>query len=163
MPVTFPKVFEDTHPPRKSATGTTMPPASPNPAYTIAYRCGKPCRTGVGTCGRIGSPSSFSRLKTGFEDFAVRVFHSCCQVEELSPLFLPFHTPIVQPQALLEIPTLHSGTGKLQLCSSAAPTGSATAHRVAQRCLGGRRTSTQSQDPCYPVITTGKRKLPHGV
>ena len=31
---------------------------------------GKTCRTGVGTCGGIGSPSSFARLKTGFEDFA---------------------------------------------------------------------------------------------
>ena len=53
---------------------------------------GKTCRIGVGTCGGIGSPSSFSRLKTAWRSSRLPFL---LLKEGILTSILPFHTPIV--------------------------------------------------------------------
>ena len=53
---------------------------------------GKTCRIGVGTCGGIGSPSSFSRLKTASRSSRLPFL---LPNGRILTSILPFHTPIV--------------------------------------------------------------------
>ena len=53
---------------------------------------GKTCRIGVGTCGGIGSPSSFSRLKKASRSSRLPFL---LRNGRILTSILPFHTPIV--------------------------------------------------------------------
>ena len=53
---------------------------------------GKTCRTGVGTCGGIGSPSSFSRLKTASRSSRLPFLLPSGRI---LTFILPFHTRAV--------------------------------------------------------------------
>jgi hypothetical protein len=75
--------------PRDSAPGRDC---TPRDTALLGKGRGKTCRTGVGTCGGIGSPSSVSRLKTASR--SSRLPFLLCQTANgrILTSILPFHT-----------------------------------------------------------------------
>ena len=70
---------------------------------------GKTCRTGVGTCGGIGSPSSFSRLKTASRSSRLPFLLPSGRI---LTFILPFHTRAVDGHGRCRRPPCETPLGK---------------------------------------------------